>query len=456
MNQETSSTPAQAQTQSQTQSDNVEPLKNKVMGVAEHGQRYRLQNELHAGAVELLGAPTQLSQLVLLSDNDEADHERALITQLCELYDVTPPTRSGSTFCAEMGGYRFSWERHTEYSTYTFIVCEPFGSPFSEPAIEQVPKEWLMNLPGEIIAATHVAFDDRARPQRSLKELYRLFSSNTVIGSKMAAGNAIVWTDNKIHSDGFGRILIHDVGLPKRQAGRLVQRLLEIEAYRMLAMLPVPLMRSYIPQLAHFDERLATLTENNARLECVEDEQALLSELTQLSADLERISSKTSQRFNASSMYYEIVRLRVSELREQRIQGLQMFKEFMEQRLSPAMGTCELVNSKLENISSRVERASSLLRTRVEITMESQSRDLLKSMDKRAKLQLHLQEAVEGLSIVVLSYYLLGLVSYGLKGIKAAGFKFSTELVTGIAIPIVVATVFFFVGRLRKKVHGGG
>jgi len=243
------------------------------------------------------------------------------------------------------------------------------------------------------------------------------------------------------------------VELRGRQTGRLVQRLLEIETYRMLAMLPVPMMRSFIPQLTRFDEKLVTLTENNINLECLEDEQHLLNELTQLAVEIERISAKTSQRFNASSMYYDIVKLRVSELREKRIQGLQIFQEFMEQRLSPAMGTCALVNNKLETISTRVERASSLLRTRVELSMEKQSRDLLRSMDKRAHLQLRFQETVEGLSIVVLSYYLLGIVGYGLKAFKAVGLKLNTEIATGIAIPIVVGAVFLLVRRLRRMAY---
>lgn len=427
----------------------------KLLGIDEHPQRFKLHNELHVGSCQQIEAPTQISHLVVLCGSDQATAERALVGQLCERYGVTPPTPHSNHFCAQLGPSRVIWERHTEYSTYSFFHSAPFAVPFAEPAIKQIPEEWLAQIPGEVIAATHIAMEDRQRPQRSLEELSALFASNTVIGSEVAAGNAVVWTDNQIHADGFGRILIHDVQLRSRQAGRLVQRLLEIETYRMLAMIPVPMMRSYIPKLAEYDERLAALTENNIRLECLEDEQSLLNELTQLAAEIERISARTSQRINASSMYYGIVKLRVSELREKRIQGLQMFQEFMEQRLSSAMGTCELVNNKLDTLSTRVERASSLLRTRVEISMEKQSRDLLHSMDKRAHLQLRLQETVEGLSIVVLSYYLLGLVSYGLKAVKAAGIKFDTELATGIAIPIVVVTVFYSVRRIKSMVHNG-
>jgi len=441
---------------SESLSESGSSLKKKLLGLDEHDQRLKLHNELHAGAVELLEAPTKVSHIVLLCDNDQADNERKLISQLCERYGVVPPTLHANHFSAMLGVFRINWERHTEYSTYTFFHSAPFDSPFVDPAINHVPKEWLETLPGEIIAATHVALDDKKSVKPSLKELSILFSSNTVIGSEVAAGRAIVWTDNQIHADGFGRILIHNVELRRRQAGRLIKRLLEIETYRMLAMLTVPLMRNYIPQLARFDERLATLTGSSLNLECLEDEQYLLTELTRLAAEIERISAKTSQRFNASSMYYDIVKLRISELREKRIQGLQMFEEFMDQRLSPAMGTCVLVNNKLETLSIRVERALSLLRTRVEITMEKQSRDLLHSMDKRAHLQLRLQETVEGLSIVVLSYYLLGLISYGLKSVKAAGVKFDAELATGIAIPFVVAFVFLIVRRVRSMAHKDG
>jgi len=85
--------------------------------------------------------------------------------------------------------------------------------------------------------------------------------------------------------------------------------------------------------------------------------------------------------------------------------------------------------------------------------MEKQSRDLLRSMDKRAHLQLRFQETMEGLSIVVLSYYLLGIVGYGLKAIKAAGIKLNTDIAIGIAIPIVVGTVFLSIRRLRRMAY---
>jgi uncharacterized membrane-anchored protein len=210
--------------------------------------------------------------------------------------------------------------------------------------------------------------------------------------------------------------------------------------------------RKIIPQLARADQRLAELTANSAGLTCIEDEQSLLNELTQLAAETERLSALTSHRFNASRAYYDIVKLRITELREERIEGLQMLQEFMIQRLSSAMGTCELVHTKLETLSTRLGRASALLRTRVDLSMEGQIRDLLKSMDNRAHVQLRMQETVEGLSVVVLSYYLLGIVGYGLKALKAAGQDINVELLTGIAIPFVVLAVYLVVRGVRSVI----
>lgn len=431
-------------------------LKEKLLNFTEYPERQELHTELNSVAYELLAPPVQLSHLVLMSERQWVDQERKLMGELCARYDINPPTMHDNDFSADFGDFRLRWERHTEYSTYTVYRAKPFETPFEHPAIQYVPQEWLACLPGELLVATHIALEDRSRPKRSLHELATLFASGTVIGSKVAGGAASVWSDNQIHRDNFGRILIHDENLRSRQIGRLVQRLLEIETYRMLAMLPIPVTRKIIPQLARADQCLATLIASNVELNSIEDEQRLLDELTRLAAETERLSAQTSHRFNASRAYYDIVKLRITELREERIEGLQMLQEFMIQRLSSAMGTCELVHTKLETLSMRLGRASALLRTRVDLSMEAQIRDLLKSMDHRAHVQLRMQETVEGLSVVVLSYYLLGILGYGLKALKAAGQDINVELLTGIAIPVVVLSVFFVVRGLRhviSKLH---
>ncbi|MFO7580192.1 MAG: DUF3422 domain-containing protein [Nitrosomonas halophila] len=427
-----------------------------LMGIVEYSERQMLHAELNADIYELLSIPLQLSHLVLLSDRQWVGRERHLVIQLCERFGVKILNGAFDQLSVELGLFRLRWERHTEYSTYTFYGTGPFDVPFAKPTISFVPRDWLASLPGEVLVATHIALDDRRRPSRSLSELATLFASNTVIGSKVSGGSASVWSDNQIHPDGFTRILIHDDNLRSRQVGRLVQRLLEIETYRMLAILPLTMTRDVIPQLEQYEDQLADLIVSNQALNNIEDEQQLLVQLTGLASEIEKISAQSGHRFSASQTYHAIMQQRIAELREERIEGLQMLYEYRKQRVTSAMGTFDLVRSKLEILSLRVARATSMLRTRVDLSMESQIRDLLKSMNSRAYLQLRLQETVEGLSVVVLSYYLLGITGYAFKAAKAAGLAINVELMTGIAIPFVVVIVFLAIRRFRRMLSKSG
>jgi uncharacterized membrane-anchored protein len=318
--------------------------------------------------------------------------------------------------------------------------------------LTRVPRGWLATLPGRVLSAVHIAIEPAQRVIRSVDELGDLFVPGSLVGSRVSGGSATAWTDFQIHADGFSRILIHDVSLGARQAGRLVQRLLEIETYRMMALLALPLARRYTPELFRVDTQVAEMSDSLTREMNMVDEKRLLEDLTRLSAEVERIAAATGFRFSAARAYYDIVRQRIVELREERHEKLQTFGEFMQRRLTPAMQTCESVNKRIEVLTARVARVSDLLQTRVNIAMESQSRDLLESMDRRAHLQVRLQETVEGLSVVVLSYYLVGLVNYGLKGLKSSGVDINVESLTAVSIIPVIALVLLGVRRLRRKI----
>ncbi len=430
-------------------------LPGETVGISNHPLRMQLANEVHARPYELLTAPVQASHLAILSDESSLPREREAIVSLCARFNIAPPDMSARHFSADMGLFRLKWERHTEFSTYTFFHAAPFSEPFREPAIAQVPKEWVEQLPGDLLAAIHVALTPRDYPKREIEELAVHFARNTVTGSSVAGDAAEVWTDFHIHADGFSRFLVQDNSLRSRQAGRLIQRLYEVEQYRILALLAFPLAQQYGQTLSRLDQALNNLTSKIVDIDNLEDEHQALDELSRLAAEVEQISSSTSYRFSASAAYYDIIHQRLTDLREERIQGIQMLHEFMERRLGPAMHTCQSVDERIQTLAKRITRASNLLRTRVDVSMEGQTKDLLKSMDRRAHLQLRMQETVEGLSVVVLSYYLIGLVGYGLKAIKSAGIGINVELGTGIAIPLVIGAVFLGVRRLKRLAGHG-
>jgi uncharacterized membrane-anchored protein len=179
----------------------------------------------------------------------------------------------------------------------------------------------------------------------------------------------------------------------------------------------------------------------------------MLARLTDLAAELERTAASTNYRFGAARAYYALVEKRIEELRESRLEGYQQFGEFMDRRLAPAMRTCEAVAKRMEELSERLARASQMLRTRVDIQLEAQNRDLLHSMDRRARLQLRLQETVEGLSIAAVTYYGVGLISYLAKGLKSGGLTVPVELVQALAVPLVAVSAWLVVRRIRRMVN---
>lgn len=412
-------------------------------------EREALVNELHARPFMALRAPLEASHIAVLSGELENERNRDHFIELCRRFGATPPAPQANYHVADLGQIRVRWERHTEFTTYTFYREGPFAEPFREPAISHVPLDWLHQLPGQLLVAVHLALEPASAAERDAASLAALCGSDRYVGSLMTGGKAVAWTDFRLNADGFVRILVRDRGLNHRQAGRLVQRLLEVETYRTAALLAFPLALKTRPQLRALELELTELTRRIAEVKELQAEQALLKALTRLDAETARLASQTSYRFGAAKAYYNLVRRRIAELREERIEGLQTWCEFMDRRLAPAMETCESVNARLERLAVRVSHAGNTLRTVVDVALQAQNRDLLRSMNRRVQLQIRLQQTVEGLSVVAISYYVLGLVGYALKGLGALSLGIDVEVLQAVSILLVVPLVWAGVRRLR-------
>jgi len=229
-----------------------------------------------------------------------------------------------------------------------------------------------------------------------------------------------------------------------------VQRLVEIETYRMMSLLGLPVAKEVGRWLYDGEKKLADMMDRIGQARCAQDERDILASLSTLAAAVEHSVARTTFRFGASRAYHGLVMQRIEELREKRIPGLPTFTEFMQRRLLPAMNTCEAISRRQEELSARVARNSQLLRTRVDIELERQNQELLGQMNRRAKLQLHLQEAVEGLSVVVLTYYGSQLVQYIAKGTKELH-HLNTDVITAVSIPVIAGLVAWGTRRMRKK-----
>jgi len=418
----------------------------------DHALRTPLAEEVHARPPEAVKAPARASYVAVLVEPEARGRELAHLAALCESKGVEPPPAGATHFRTEFAGasgpVRLKWERHGEFSGYTVIASGIGEQPFQTLAASLLPEGWLAGLPGTTIAATHaklMAAPDEARLSWLLAQA---FEGQQVAGSEIADGAARVFSDFQLH-DGCTRFVLIDSHLTERQAGRTLQRLFEIEVYRMLALLALPIARRQSPRIQEIETALATLTDGIARDQG--DDEHLLHELTRLAAEVESGLAASQFRFGAGRAYFELVTRRIAELRERRLPGVQTIDEFMSRRLTPAVATCSTVSQRLHDLSERVAQASGLLSTRVNIAREKQNQSLLASMDRRAKLQLRLQQTVEGLSVAAICYYVAGLVGYMAKAARSAGLPIDPDIATGVAIPLAAASVLLALRRARRR-----
>jgi uncharacterized membrane-anchored protein len=433
-----------------------------------HPLRVPLAAEVHSRPFLRMNAPESVTHLAVYprgdgtATGDIGAIQHAMLTELCTHFGVAAPGIEAKYFFHDFGRFRLKWECHTEFATYTFAHAHekalPLEDAFGQAPLFHIPQEWLLGLRGKIMVAVHVVLERGALtsgvPDPTMR---RVFEGTTLVGSRTLHGGEI-WTDFLIQADGFSRFIVRDAGMHDQEAGRLVQRLMEIETYRMMALLGLPQAQHAAPVLNMIEGELATLTVTMVETGKVngngaaDDEQALLREITALAARVEKLALDNSYRFSASQAYFRLVRARIDELRESRIEGVQTIAEFMDRRLTPAMNTCEAMARRQEALAARIAHTNDLLRTRVGIVQEQQNRKILESLNKRAAQQLRLQQAVEGLSVVAISYYFAGLCNYVGKAAKAAGLPLNPDFATGLLIPVIAAGVWLGLRRLHKSV----
>ena len=435
----------------------------------DHPDRAALAAEVHARPPEPLAAPCRASYVAVRIEAEARPAELGHIVTLCGHFGLAPPAAERTQWAGTLGPLRLKWERHGEFSSYTFLASGLGGQPFNQPAAALLPAGWLAQVPGHTVFACHAEF---ATPDQAglhsaapgADGLASHFGPQVAVGAEIGDGAGAAFTDFTIHADGFGRFLLLDVALTDRQAGRMLQRLFEIEAYRMMALLALPLARTLWPRLVQIEGALAGLTARIAAPAAAPalpgadadnpstPDEALLQQLTALAAEVESALAASQARFGASRAYHALVNTRIAELRERRLKGLQTIAEFMARRLSPAMATCVTVQQRLHDLSERVAQASNLLSTRVDITRQRQNQALLAATARRAKLQLRLQQTVESLSVAAIAYYLAGLVGYGAKALKAAGLAISPDLVTGLAVPLLALLAWWTLRRVHRRI----
>ncbi len=412
------------------------------MEFQEHPLRRELVREMHLRRFAPVEAPATLFQMVLLVDDGMRSDEAKRLSDIVRSCGETFDSEARHVMFALGETLTFLWERHTEATTLTLIANNARSEGIAQAS------ELLSDWPGVVVRATkvYVERDEEAALER-LPEME--FEAEDLVCCDVNAG-VTIWSDFRIRSDGFGRLLLTAGDAKPGELGRIVQRLQELGNYRNLALLGLPEVRRLGPELSALESRLAEesaqLGENKG-----DGDEALLDDLSSLSAELARIRVASGYRLSASRAYAQIAMDRLESLCVGPREGFQDLTEFTERRLVPGMRTCETFVERLRRLSERSGDAIALLNTRIDTRIKAQNLDLLRSMESSFNLQLRLQHLVEALSIVAASYYAVGLIAYMLKGVEAYPKGGWLDLSIALLTPLVILMMFALVSRIRNR-----
>lgn len=416
----------------------------------EHPLRPQVVGEMQLRREPALAVPARMVQLVRLVEPSEREPEaRALALMPGDVRSRGDSRHREARLGADI---HINWEQHSEASTVTVVRSGAGGSSWQFPDDENARTaiHWIENLPGAVIRAVRLAI---AVDEDAAEELVTEagFPAAQLVTCRVGGG-ARIWTDFRIHEDGYGRMVVAANGMLPGDLARCVQRIQELGNYRNLALLGLPPARAAWAELDRLEQALESAGQAIAAGDARDD--ALLERLTRLSADILSIDSRTGYRMSATAAYARIVASRLEELDVVPVAGHRSLTDFTERRLWPAVRTCAALTERLALLNGRAAQFTGLLRTRIETHIENQNGRLLASMDASARMQLKLQQLVEGLSTVAVSYYALGLLSYPLKAVEKHWPTLSATLMLGIAAPVVALLVYYVIHGAKNRLVG--
>ena len=425
----------------------------------EFGLRRTLSDELHARAFPDFEGAGRFIRYVFLTDGDTG----AILDYVNAFLEAAgrAPIPGGNKFLRlDMDGYALRVEQHTEFMSISFVekgqrrATGLLGDAF-DPDITHLPLAWARGIPAPVFHA--IWLEIGGKPPRGLtpEKMMAMMDSRAIASNHFSNGDAQLHFAFDIDAAGFSRIALFNQGISPNRMGRVVQRVVELETYRLLALLGFAAVRDNSRSLGSIERAVGSLTTDMAaQIKQVDGQvQQLLSVLSAQAADLEEIYSRTSYRLAATKAYEAILTDRIASLQFTRLEGFQGVRGFLGRRMTPALDSCRAFSARLSRLSERITRAGDLLQTQTEMIIQRQNRDLLRSMNARARHQLRLQQTVERLSIAAVTYYGVGLVGYLAKPLPLDEWHLDINLVKAAAVPAIAFLVWLAIRGVRAGLH---
>lgn len=413
-----------------------------------HELRKAVLEELHARPFLPVSTPRRIYHYAFTTTHDDAIRDRINLEEFAKEKHIPPPPANAKFHYFTLNDWRLRWEQHTEFTTYTWSTGLNAQIPF-EHDDPVTTGEVNFLPPGRLITATQIAVIDQTQ---AVDKLAKFFNPQSLCVIGVDKGNAEILGDFYAENCTYTKFVLRVLDATPLEAGRLAQRILEIETYRTMALLALPLARDVSPQLRKMEKELTDITHALSTAQSSRTSQDLLKRLSDLLASSEAVATRTAFRFSASRAYHALVNNRLALLEEIKTNQYPTLSNFLSTRLNPAIETCNAIEKRQHRLSTDVERATNLMRTGITLEMEKQNSKLLDDMNRRTRLQMRLNAMVQGISVAALAYYLTGLFSYIAQGLKDAQLlprSMSAETASALGLPLAVIISWAFMARVR-------
>ncbi len=350
------------------------------------------------------------------------------------------------------------WQAHTEYYNYQFWHVPPQGNsaltfgPLTFPDYA-FPEDLL----GSVVCRLDILLT--AGMLSSRDELRKVLPGAVLYGSRILNEHTCVVTSFTPDERGRERYLV-TVGPSQGDPSRLkdiVDAIVRIETYYHLLLMQKPLFSAAIDQVYKFEQvhlkQREIITSHIAHA----DSQTLQRWLNTLTQDLlktNRMAGRLHFELSAALPYDKIVHTTVASIGEQRIDSYRPISDYVLGGITGVAEGYQQLLRRIDTLRGGFEGIIAIIRTRIDLILEAQNLSLLQSVDKTTKSQVLLQHTVEGLSVIVIAYYLSGLAGYIFKGLSEIGWLSNANLASAIFVPVAIGLAFVVTAFSKKYLHG--
>jgi len=346
------------------------------------------------------------------------------------------------------------WQAHTEYYNYQLwhlplpTWAEAAFGPLSFPGYK-----FPVTPLGTEVCRLDIVLAAEALPSR--ERLKSLLPGPVIYGSRILDEQTSVATSFTPDEQGRERYWV-GLGQPQAQASRLkdiVDAIVRIETYYHLLLMQKPLFSAAIDQVYKFEQVHLKQREVISGHIGHADSQTLQRWLNSLTQDLlktNRIAGKLHFELSASLPYDKIVHATLASLAERPMDSYRPVSDYVLGGITGVADGYQQLLRRIETLRGGFEGIISIIRARVDLILEAQNLTLLQSVDKTTKSQVILQHTVEGLSVIVIAYYLAGLATYVLKGLDEAGWIKNANIASAVFVPIAIGLAFLITTASKK------